>query len=157
MHLLPVLRKAFLFAALLLAANGAGAQAKAPYDQKLADSLGGEPNGMKMYVLVLLKTGPKTEDNKARRDSLFAGHFANMEQMAAQGKLIVAGPIEKNEHQYRGIFILNVKTFAEAQALISHDPTIAAGVLAPELYNWYGSAALPMYLPYVDKVRKGKP
>jgi uncharacterized protein len=34
------------------------------------------------------------------------------------------------------------------------DPTIKAKVLDAELYGWYGSAALPMYLPASEKVNK---
>ncbi|GAA4337492.1 YciI family protein [Flaviaesturariibacter amylovorans] len=154
----PVLStfRSLLLGLSLLCAATTAAQTKSAYDPKLADSLGGEPNGMKQYVLVILKTGPTVENDKAKRDSLFKGHFANMERMVAQGKLLVAGPIQKNERQYRGIFILNVKTIAEAEALVANDSAVSSGVLAPEYYLWYGSAALPMYLPYADKVTKPK-
>jgi uncharacterized protein YciI len=126
------------------------------YDKALADSLGADENGMKSYFLVILKTGPndKIITDKAMRDSLFRGHFSNMNVMAEAGKLIVAGPIGKNDKSYRGIFILNVKTLEEAQALTQTDPSIKAGIFEVELFPWFGSAALPMYLYYTDKVEK---
>ncbi len=34
------------------------------------------------------------------------------------------------------------------------DPAVKAGLLDAELYQSYGSAALPLYLPFHDKVKK---
>jgi hypothetical protein len=69
---------------------------------------------------------------------------------------MVAGPIKKNDKAYRGIFILNVKTTEEANELLAKDPAIKEKLLEAELFQWYGSAALPMYLPYHNKVEKKK-
>lgn len=123
------------------------------YNKTLADSLGGDEYGMKMYVLVILKTGTATLDKKVT-DSLFGGHMANIGRLATEGKLVVAGPLKKNEKNYRGIFIFNVKTLDEAKELLVTDPAVKAKVLDAELFQWYGSAALPMYLPYHSKVEK---
>ena len=81
----------------------------------------------------------------------------NINKLAENGKLVVAGPMKKNDRSYRGIFILNVKTNEEAMQLLEGDPAISSGMLAVELYQWYGSAALPMYLGYHEKVEKKKP
>lgn len=59
----------------------------------------------------------------------------------------MAGPLQKNEKSYGGIFILNVEAIEEAKALLETDPAIKAQLLDSELYGWYGSAALPLYLP----------
>ena len=126
------------------------------YDKTLADSLGGDDYGMKQYTLVILKTGPNKIDRKETVDSLFKGHMQNIQRMAAAGKLMVAGPIKKNDKTYRGIFILNVKTTAEANELLANDPAIKEKLLEAELFQWYGSAALPMYLPFHNKVEKKK-
>ncbi len=126
------------------------------YNKLLADSLGGDDYGMKNYILVILKTGPnKTEDKKVL-DSLFKGHMENIGRMAANGKLIIAGPLLKNDKTYRGIFILNVKSIEEANALLETDPTIKEKVLEAEVFKWYGSAALPTYLPNHEKIEKKK-
>jgi uncharacterized protein YciI len=126
------------------------------YDKALADSLGGDDYGMKKYTLVMLKTGSVTIGNKSVTDSLFRGHMQNIGRLASEGKLVVAGPLQKNDKAYRGIFILNVKTTEEAKALLDSDPAVKAGLLDFELYGWYGSSALPMYLNYHDKVEKKK-
>lgn len=126
------------------------------YDKLLADSLGGDDYGMKAYMFVILKTGPNKIEDKTVVDSLFRGHMENIGRLAASGKLVVAGPLGKNDKTYRGIFILNVKTVEEANALLETDPTIQAKVLEAEVFKWYGSAALPTYLPNHEKIEKQK-
>lgn len=124
------------------------------YDSVLAQKYNGDDYGMKMYVLVILKTGSNTTTDKKLTDSLFAGHMNNINQLVEINKLIVAGPIAKNEKTYRGIFILDVKNFEEAEQLLEQDPAIREKLLAADLYNWYGSAALPAYLDASDKIWK---
>ncbi len=126
------------------------------YDKALAESLGGDDYGMKGYILVILKTGSNTTASKQVVDSLFKGHIANIIRLADQGKLIVSGPIGKNDRSYRGIFILNVKTIEEANTLLEKDPAITEKLLEVELFRWYGSAALPEYLKVHEKIEKKK-
>jgi hypothetical protein len=45
----------------------------------------------------------------------------------------------------------------EAKELMQTDPAIKADLLDVELYDWYGSAALPEYLDASDKIWKEKP
>jgi len=126
------------------------------YDSSLAKKFEADDYGMKKYVLVILKTGSNTTENKKLKDSLFAGHMDNINRLVKINKLVVAGPLVKNEKTYRGIFILDVKTLEEANALLETDPAIKEKLLAAELYQWYGSAALPAYLEASDKIwRKG--
>jgi uncharacterized protein YciI len=116
------------------------------YDAELAKQVGADDYGMKMYVLVILKTGTNTSETKAKTDSLFAGHMANMGKLVKENKLIVAGPLGKNDKNYRGIFILNTKSIEEAKAILATDPAVNAKLLDAEIMNWYGSAALSAYL-----------
>lgn len=147
--------KSFLLFILVVLATAAQAQNSNPkYKQALADSLGADEYGMKMYSLVILKTGSNTTTDKAVLDSLFRGHMMNMGRMESMGKLIVAGPLGKNDKTYRGIFILNTKTPEETKALLETDPAIKAKVLDAEIFPWYGSAALPLYMKHHDEVKK---
>ena len=125
------------------------------YNKSLADSLGADSYGMKMYSFVLLKTGPVKVD-KATSDSLFRGHMANINRLADAGKLVVAGPFGANDLTYRGLFILNAPV-QEAPALLESDPAIKAKLLEATIVPWYGSAALPLYLPYHEKIQKTAP
>jgi uncharacterized protein YciI len=130
------------------------AQKTVTYNKGLADSLGADQYGMKMYVLVMLKTGSNHIEKKETADSLFAGHMKNIGRLVDEGKLVVAGPLRKNDKAFRGIFILNVKSKEEALPLLQRDPAIREKLLEAEVYEWYGSAALPMYLPYHSTVEK---
>ena len=141
----------------LFLALGISSHAQDPnplYDPELARELGADELGMKNYTLVILKTGPAVIEDKALRDSLFAGHFSNMTKMSEEGKLIVAGPLAANEQTYRGIFILNTTDEQEIRNLLGGDPTIASGIFEVELFTWYGSAALPEYLDTHKKIQK---
>lgn len=127
------------------------------YDAALANRLGADDYGMKNYVLVILKTGSNHTADKAFIDSCFAGHMTNIHRLVELKKLIVAGPLKKNENNYRGIFILNTDSEEEAEVLLQTDPAIKEKLLEAELYKWYGSAALPEYLYESDRVWKTKP
>lgn len=124
------------------------------YDSTLARKLGADEYGMKMYVFVILKTGENNSTDKKLRDSSFAGHMKNIRRLVEEKKLVVAGPFGKNTNNYRGLFILNVPTLDEAKKLLETDPAIREKYLAPELYPWYGSAALPEYLPASERITK---
>lgn len=124
------------------------------YDAELATKLGADDYGMKKFVFVILKTGKNESTDKALKDSCFAGHMNNIDRMVKENKLIVAGPIVKNEKNYRGIFILDLDDIEKARVLLQSDPAIKAEFLEPELYIWYGSAALSEYLDASDKIWK---
>jgi len=111
------------------------------YDAALAETLGADEHGMKMYALVLLKPGPRQDLAKEDRDRVFAVHMANINRLSGSGDLVFAGPLDRND-RYRGIFVFNVKTSAEAEALLATDPAVQAGALAGDVYLLYGSAAL---------------
>lgn len=128
------------------------------YDRQLAEKLGGDSYGMKAYTLVVLKTGSNSTTDQSIISQAFRGHMENINRLVDQGTLIVAGPLGKNENNYRGIFILqNIETTEEARELLQTDPAIKDGLLDFDLYNWYGSAALPEYLEVADKIWKVKP
>jgi len=128
------------------------------FNQKLADSLGADQYGMKPYVIVMLTTGTAKIDDKAKMSELMKGHLANIGKLAKEGKVTVAGPFfEKNQRDYRGMFIFNTKSKEEAEQWVKTDPAVAAGVFGYEIFPWYGSAALPLYLKYHDTIAKENP
>jgi len=112
---------------------------------------------MKSYILVILKTGPAKIEDKELRDSLFTGHFSNMDKLAEEGKLVAAGPFYDNESQYRGLFLFDVRTIEEANELVKGDPTVTSGIFMTELYQWYGSAAVSMLNEIHGKIQKRQP
>ncbi|MEX0646565.1 MAG: YciI family protein [Balneolaceae bacterium] len=126
------------------------------YDAELAEELGADDYGMKSYIFVILKTGSNDGEIKdqAVRDSLFAGHLNNIRRLAEEEKLLVAGPFGRNENSYRGLFILNTESLEEAGEILETDPAVKEKLLEAELYAWYGSAALPVYLEAAGKIGK---
>lgn len=126
------------------------------YDKALAEKLKGDDYGMKSYMFVALKTGANTTTDKKYIDSCFTGHMGNIGRLVDEGKLIVAGPFGKNNLTYRGLFIFNVATKEEAEALLKTDPAVNSGLLAYDLIPWYGSAAISEYLDASDKIWRKK-
>src|SRR5687768_13007336 len=125
------------------------------FDAELAKKVGADKNGMRRYVLAILKTGPKDSEIQGdARKALFKGHFDNMNRLAKEGKLAVAGPFNDPERKYRGLFILAVETVEEAKALAETDPTVKAGVLIVEYVPWFGSASLMLSNEFHEKVAK---
>ena len=127
------------------------------YDSTLAAELGADDLGMKTYVLVILKSGPAKIEERELRDSLFRGHFSNMDRLAAEGRLVAAGPFYENDNQYRGLFLFDVRTVAEAEELVKSDPTVTNGIFITEMYQWYGSAAISMLNEIHGKIQKRRP
>jgi len=136
-----------MLSAILLAAVACTAQAqvqKTPaYDAELAKSLGGNDNGMRKYVFVVLRTGPNKVPAGQERTEMFAGHMANIQRLANERKLAYAGPLDGVDGA-RGIFIFAVESIDEAKALVATDPVIIKGEMVAEYHTHFGSAGLMM-------------
>lgn len=138
--------------------DGASSNPKTVYNQTLADSLGADQYGMKGYTIVMLTTGTSKIEDKDKKAELMKGHMENIGKLAKEGKITVAGPfLEKNQRDYRGMFIFNTKSKEEAESWVKTDPAVAAGIFNYEIFSWYGSAALPLYLKHHDEIAKENP
>ncbi len=128
------------FSLIILASEFSLAQTE--YDPKLAEEVGADQYGMKKYVIAFLYRGDKvSEYSEEERSKLQEGHMANINKMAEEGKLVMAGPFFGND-ELRGLYFFAVESIEEAEALTETDPSIQAGVLKMDLKEWYGSAAL---------------
>ena len=105
---------------------------------------------MRNYVLVILKSGPNKVPAGPERDEMFKGHFANIERLAAAGKLAVAGPFAANADGWRGLYLFAVADVEDAKPMVATDPVIVKGEMVAEYHKWYGSAAL-MLVPDAHK------
>jgi uncharacterized protein YciI len=156
-------RSLALSGAVLLAATGhAFAQSAAPepatpapgaYDAALAHSVGADEHGMRRYVLVILRSGPEPVQAGAQREEMFRGHFANMERLSREGKLVLAGPLGR-EGGARGMFVLAVPDIGQARELVATDPVVIQGEMVAEYHTYYGSAALMLIPGLHEKVAK---
>ena len=111
------------------------------FDAELAKATGADDYGMRNYVLVVLKTGPTPMAPGKERDEMFKGHFANINRLATEGKLALAGPFD-GLNGWRGLFILAVPDIEDAKRLTATDPVISNGEMVAEYHKYYGSAAL---------------
>lgn len=156
-----MISKTLLIASLLTSTLYFGQEKKTEkpkFNQELATSLGADQYGMKAYTIVMLTTGSAKIDDKTQMSTLMKGHMANIGKLADEGKIIVAGPfLEKNKENYRGMFIFNTKSKEEAEQWVKTDPAVQAGVFSYEIFPWYGSAALPLYLKHHEEISKENP
>ena len=127
------------------------------YDAALAQRLGADDMGMRRYVLVILKTGPTRVPDGDARKAMFAGHFANMERLAKDGKLALAGPFADDPDGWRGLFLLAVADVEEAKRLTATDPVIVNGEMVAEYHPWFGSAAAMLVPEVHDTLAKKSP
>ena len=141
-----------LLIALVLTATVHG---QAAYDAALAARLKADDNGMKTYVMALLKAGPNRNRPREEAQKLQAAHRANINRLAAAGKLVLAGPFA-DDGELRGIYVFDVATVAEAEALTKTDPAIQAGQLVMELHPWYATAGLMTIPELHSRIEKKK-
>ena len=144
--------RCIIIVALALAAGTLLAQENPRFDAKLAQTTGADDNGMRGYVLVILKTGTRVADGP-ERDAMFKGHFANMNRLAADGKLVQAGPLDGVDG-WRGLFVFATPDIEEARKLVATDPVVVKGEMIPEFHKYYGSAALMLVNELHGKISK---
>jgi uncharacterized protein YciI len=157
------MRRALRAAALtLLCAVPLAAQAQtatetkpAAYDEALARSVGADENGMRMYVHVVLKTGPTPLPAGPERDEMFRGHFANIKRLTAEGLLVHAGPFDGVDG-WRGLYIFALPDIEQVKKLVATDPVVAKGEMVAEYHKHYGSAALMLVRDAHDRIAKKK-
>jgi len=154
-------RRAALAAALLaitcaVASGPVAATDKPVYDAELARSVGADERGMRPYVLVILKTGPKRMPAGAERDAMFKGHFANIVRLSEDGKLVLAGPLDGVDG-WRGLYVFAVPDIDAARALTETDPVIVNGEMVAEYHKYYGTAALMLVRDLHAKLGRKKP
>jgi uncharacterized protein YciI len=92
------------------------------------------------YTIVFLNTKPDAAVlSKEASTTLMEGHMANINRLAAEGKLLAAGPFEGGG----GLFILNTPSADEAERWVNTDPAVQA--------NRWNIEILP-YTPRVGSV-----
>ena len=111
------------------------------YDSILAAEYGADDYGMKKYVIAFLKRGPNQDLDSTKKAELQMAHLENINRLAEEGKLVLAGPFFGND-DLRGIYVFDAQSIEEAKKLTETDPAIKEQTLVMELKEWYGSAAL---------------
>jgi uncharacterized protein YciI len=123
------------------------------FDAALAKSLGADDYGMRNYVLVILKSGPNKVPEGEARTKMFKGHMANIKRLAAEKKLVLAGPFD-DPNGWRGLFVFATGDIEEAKRYVATDPVIINGEMVAEFHKFYGSAGLVMLNDIHSKIQK---
>lgn len=91
------------------------------------------------FIVVLLVRPPNAPNlPQAELEKLQEGHMANIRNLAAEGKLLKAGPFEDySGRNVRGMFILTTESVEKAREWVANDPLIKVGRLVPEFLKWY--------------------
>src|SRR5215510_660716 len=91
---------------------------------------------MKRYWLVLLQKGPNRNQDSISAEKIQAAHMANINRLAKEGKLIMAGPIGV-EDDLRGIFLMNCADSTEVENFVKTDSAVITGRLIMKYYPWW--------------------
>jgi uncharacterized protein YciI len=91
---------------------------------------------MKRYWLVLLQKGPDRSQDSISAEKIQAAHMANINRLAKEGKLIMAGPIGV-EDDLRGIFLMNCADSSEVEDFVKTDSAVITGRLIMKYYPWW--------------------
>jgi len=91
---------------------------------------------MKRYVFMLLNEGPKRDQDSVTSAKIQEGHMKHINEMAATGKMVIAGPFE-NGGKHRGILIFDVDSISQAIRMESTDPAIVSGRLEMQAIYWW--------------------
>lgn len=97
---------------------------------------------MRFYVMAILEKGPQwTKAATPETRELQKGHMANINRLAKEGKLILAGPLAE-AGDAAGIFVLDTANIEEARQWCDTDPAIQAGRFQVKLWKWYSAKGI---------------
>lgn len=90
---------------------------------------------MKNYLMVFLYKGPNRNQDSVEAMRIQKEHLNNIQRLADEGKLIVAGPF-LDDKDLRGIFIFDSASEEEVTELVETDLAIQTGRLRYEIRPW---------------------
>jgi len=91
---------------------------------------------MTTLYMGLLQRAPLAAEWDARPDELAAlqeAHLANNRRLVEEGHLLLLGPFT-DDRFWRGVFVFQADSLAEAEAFAASDPSVQAGRLAFEFH-----------------------
>jgi uncharacterized protein YciI len=90
----------------------------------------------KTYYLVLLKAARAQAADLEAAATTRAAHMAYLQQLGREGKLALAGSCPGPGQELQTMYLLNVASLDEAQALSATDPCVKMGQHTAEVHPW---------------------
>ena len=92
-----------------------------------------------MQFIYVLRPIPALLDQKnwtEKEEKITARHFANLQALLKEGKLILAGKTGGLDEKTFGIVILETSSEEEAISIMNRDPAISEGIMRGELFPY---------------------
>lgn len=99
---------------------------------------------MKKYYMLLYKSGPDRSQNEEEARKIQQGHLANINTMATQRVVCMAGPFQDSP-DYAGALIFSVKDTAVIHEWMQKDPAVTSGRLTYEIHPWWAAVGSQLF------------
>ncbi len=109
--------------------------AQRAFDVTIADST----YHMKQYWFVLYTKGDGPTLDSVVAQQLQEEHLAHQDKQARRGLIVMAGPFDKNDMDWRGSLLYDCETREEVEGYLLQDPFVKAGRLKYEVVPWWGA------------------
>ena len=89
-----------------------------------------------IYVLKLIPSLLNENNWTEREEKIVDRHFAKLQVLLREGKLILAGKTMGIDEKTFGIVILETESEEEALTIMGNDPSVAEGIMKAELFPY---------------------
>jgi len=112
-----------------------------------SDATAAEESSMQRYWFGMIYKGPNydQEQSPEEQTALMTAHLGRIHELAVSGEMALAGPFTADPEladPFLGLFLYDVETREEAEALAASDPAVQSGRLRVEIHEWWGVSGL---------------
>lgn len=90
-----------------------------------------------LYRLMPIRLGILTEGPTEHEAAIVGDHFAYLEQLTSQGRVLMAGRTLTTDENTFGIVVLVADSDSAATELMRADPAVSRGVMTAELFPFH--------------------